>query len=228
MTVIKEVIAMYAVKVNNDNSITNLSDQTIFQGYKLADWFWVFTDYYYNNGIMNLYNGYIEFILPVSNKTISEKLIMKDELYNGLVKLCLSSKSRLTAEVGEVKTKFVFKDVSGNVIRESFQFTINIYDENTYHNQDGKGDSGEDEHGGCDCDIDKIIEKLRPLTYESVEAAETVLNSGEVKDIYLGKSVIIIDNGKYELYSVQAKDGGFTVEPVDTVGDGNNFVWEEE
>jgi len=152
------------------------------------------------------------------------QLAKKNELYDGLVKFCLSSKSRLTEEAGEVKTKFSFKGINGNVIRESKEIVVNIYDEDEWHNKGDEGSSGDD--SGCDCDIDKIIERLRPLTYESVEAAETSINSGEVKHIYLGQNVIIIQDGKYLLYSVQQGTDGYKLDPVDTYGE--SAVWDED
>lgn len=34
---------MYAVCINDDNTVSTLVNQRIYQGYKLADWFWFFT-----------------------------------------------------------------------------------------------------------------------------------------------------------------------------------------
>lgn len=31
---------MYAVCINDDNTVSTLVNQRIYQGYKLADWFW--------------------------------------------------------------------------------------------------------------------------------------------------------------------------------------------
>lgn len=219
---------MYAIRVNSDNSISTIINQNIAQGYKLSDWFWIFSDQYYKDKDMTNCEAMIEFILPKSQEVISEKLLLKPDLYEGSVKYALSSKSKLTNESGIVKAKIKFINSSEEVIRETAYVGIGI--STTYEWHDDTQFTPPSSDKGCSCDtdehIEKLMERIRPLTFESVEAANTALNSGELKYMYLGQSVIIVNNGKYDLYSVQTKNGKYVADPVDTYGEG--AVWNEE
>ena len=218
---------MYAVKVNNDTTVTKVVEQEIFVNYKLADWFYVFTNQYVNGEDFSNIKGFIEYKSPQSNKVITEALSLKHEMYNENYKFVLSSNSDITNETGVVKAKFIFKKGSF-VVLTSATIDIKILSEKEYHD-----DGTTVPTPSSNIDIDKIMEKIRPLTYSSISEAETDLNSGNVKDIYLGQSVIILNNGRYELYTVQ-KDNStdmYIVEPVDLnnggggSGDDSNILW---
>ena len=71
---------MYTIRVNSDNSISTIINQNIAQGYKLSDWFWIFSDQYYKDKDMTNCEAMIEFILPKSQEVISEKLLLKPDL----------------------------------------------------------------------------------------------------------------------------------------------------
>ena len=58
---------MYAIRVNSDNSISTIINQNIAQGYKLSDWFWIFSDQYYKDKDMTNCEAMIEFIKYVKN-----------------------------------------------------------------------------------------------------------------------------------------------------------------
>lgn len=219
---------MYVIRVNGDNNISTIVNQNIAQGYKLSDWFWIFSDQYYKDKDMTNCEATIEFILPESQEVISEKLLLKPDLYEGSVKYALSSKSKLTNESGIVKAKIKFINSSEEVIRETTYVSIGISTTYEWHDDTQFTPPSSDKDCLCDTDehIEKLMERIRPLTFESVEAANTALNSGELKYMYLGQSVIIVNNGKYNLYSVQTKDGKYVADPVDTYGEG--AVWNEE
>lgn len=225
---------MYAVQINDDNSMTAIINQRISQGYKLADWFWFFVKPYYQDINMSDYNASIEFILPVSQKVITEKLILKSEMYEDYLKYSISSKSKITNEAGVVQVKVIFRNASDEIVRETSYLKIGISTTTDWHNdtqydetKPNDGNSG----SGCNCNDDehiaKLIEQIRPLVFDSVESAESKINSDDATNIYLGQSVIVVNNGKYLLYSIQnGENGRYAVEPVDTYGEG--AVWVEE
>lgn len=234
---------MYALYINNDNTMQTLINQSIYQDYKLSDWFWILSEVYYDSKKMYEYDAEIKFTLPSSQKEITEKLTLKNDLYNGYLKYVISSKSKLTSEAGVVKAKVIFKDGSESVVRETEEFTVHISTVEDFHNDggsvSGSGTGSDSDHGssgdggGCDCDseehIEEILSRIKPLVFSSTSEAETKLNSGDVKDIYYGQTVLIVgENGKYVSYTVQKgeSDNKYIVEPVDTFGDG--AIWEEQ
>ena len=115
---------MYAVRINDDNTVSTLVNQRIYQGYKLADWFWILQKPFYNGKSMSEYVATIQFTLPTSKKVITEKIILKDEYYEGCLKYALSSKSKITNESGVVLAKIIFNDSDENVIRETLEFKV--------------------------------------------------------------------------------------------------------
>ncbi len=225
---------MYAVGINNDNTVTTLVNQRIYQGYRLSDWFWFFTNPNYNGNNMREYSSEIQFILPVSKKIFIENIILKNELYEGSLKYSLSSKSKLTNEPGLVSVKVIFKDLSGNIIRETSEFTVKISTTDNWHNDIdiNSPDSSEEDNTGCNCDseeyMNKIISKTKPLMFTSVSDAETKLNSGEIKGVYYGQSIIIDQDGKYIPYTVQSGTNGYTIEPVDNNTECDGVEWQED
>lgn len=227
---------MYAVCINDDNTVVTLVNQRIYQGYKLADWFWFLQKPFYNGKQMLKYDASIQFTLPVSKKVITEKITLKDESYEGYLKYALSSRSKLTNESGVVLAKIIFNDSDGSVIRETSEFKIGISTTVDWHDDDSfnesTGNSGS-ESSGCNCDseehLKEILAKTKPLIFESVNDAETQLNSGNISDLYYGQAVVIKINGKYVSYTIQKGLNGYVVEPVDTVGTGTieGLFWQE-
>ena len=223
---------MYTVQLNDDKSVSTIINQRINVGYQNSDWFWflIKPSFQQRNTLSNVVS--IEFVLPVSKKTITETLVAKNEYYGSYLKYALSKYSKLTKESGWVEMKIIFTDSSGSVSSDTFKVGVSTdedyHDDILYDNPEIDG-SGYDQKG-CTCDMDaeinKVIEMTRPLVYDSVSSAVDELNSERVKNIYLGQSVIIVSNGKYLLYSIQQGADGYVVEPVDTVGEGS--VWEEE
>lgn len=229
---------MYAILINDDNSVSSLVNQRIYQGYKLSDWFWIFLKPYYGDKKMDKYTAEIQFILPSSKKVINEKIILKDEFYEGYLKYALLSKSKLTKESGLVIAKIIFKDSDNNVVRETSEFRVPISTTVDWHDDDsfdestgnGSGNSGSESSGGsCDCNneehIKEILSRTRPLVFESVDDAETQLNSGTITDLYYGQSVTIKIDGKYVSYTIQQGVNGYTVEPIDTT---EKLFWQED
>ena len=72
---------MYAIRVNSDNSISTIINQNIAQGYKLSDWFWIFSDQYYKDKDMTNCEAMIEFITSdgdyITTNT-GEKIILNE------------------------------------------------------------------------------------------------------------------------------------------------------
>lgn len=225
---------MYAVCINDDNSISVLVNQRIYQGYKLSDWFWFLQKPFYNGKQMLKYTAAIQFTLPVSKKVITEKIILKDESYAGYLKYSLSSKSKITNESGVVLAKVIFSDSEDTIIRETSEFRIGIsttadwHDDDSFHESSG---NGSENGNNCDCDreehIKEILSRTKPLIFESVNDAETQLNSGAITDLYYGQAVVIKINGKYVSYTIQQGTNGYVVEPVDTVGTSEGLFWQE-
>ena len=233
---------MYAVCINDDNIVSTLVNQRIYQGYKLADWFWFLQKPFYNGKQMSKYDASIRFTLPVSKKVIIEKITLKDDSYEGYLKYALSSRSKLTNESGVVLVKVIFSDSDENIIRETSEFKVPISTTVDWHDDDsfnestgnGSGNSGSESSGGnCNCDneehLREILAKTKPLIFESVNDAETQLNSGKITDLYYGQAVVIKINGKYVSYTIQKGSNGYVVEPVDTVGTGTveGLFWQE-
>lgn len=235
---------MYAVCINDDNTVSTLVNQRIYQGYKLADWFWFLQKPFYNGKQMSKYDASIQFTLPINKKVITEKITLKDESYEGYLKYALSSKSKLTNESGVVLVKVIFSDSDENIIRETSEFkvpistTVDWHDDDSFNepNGNGSGNSGsgsESSGGNCNCDSEEhlreILAKTKPLIFESVNDAETQLNSGKITDLYYGQAVVIKINGKYVSYTIQEGSNGYVVEPVDTVGIGTveGLFWQE-
>lgn len=230
---------MYAVCINDDNTVSTLVNQRIYQGYKSADWFWFLQKPYYNGQKILEYIVTVQFILPISKKVITEKIILKDESYNGYLKYALSSKSKITNESGVVLAKIIFNDSDGNVVRETSEFKIGISTTVDWHNDDsfnessGNSSSSESNDNKCNCNseehIKEILSRTKPLIFESVNDAETQLNSGVITDLYYGQAVVIKINGKYVPYTIQQGTNGYVVEPVDTVGTGTieGLFWQE-
>lgn len=231
---------MYTVCINNDNTVSTLVNQRIYQGYKLADWFWFLQKPFYNGEQMSKYDASIQFTLPVSKKVIIEKITLKDESYEGYLKYALSSRSKLTNESGVVLVKVIFSDSDENIIRETSEFkvpistTVDWHDDNSFN--ESTGNSGSESGGGnCNCDseehLKEILAKTRPLVFESVNDAEMQLNSGTIANLYYGQTVVIKINGKYLSYTIQEGKNGYVVEPVDTIGgDGtiSGLFWKED
>lgn len=221
---------MYAVFINADNSVLTLVNQRIYQGYKLADWFWFLQNPFYEDKQMSKYFASIQFTLPVSKRVIIEKITLKDESYEGYLKYALSSRSKITNESGVVLAKVIFSDSDENVIRETSEFKIPISTTVDWH--DDSENSGS-ESSGCNCNseeyLKEILAKTKPLIFESVSNAETQLNSGKITGLYYGQAVVIKINGKYVSYTIQKGSNGYIVEPVDTVGTGaaEGLFWQE-
>ena len=227
---------MYAVFINDDNTVSTLVNQRIYQGYKLADWFWFLQKPFYNGKQMSKYDTSIQFTLPVSKKVIIEKITLKDESYEGYLKYALSSKSKLTNDSGVVLIKVIFNDSDENVIRETLEFKVPISTTGDWHDDDSFNESSGSESGGgnCDCDseehLKEILAKTKPLIFESVNDAETQLNSGKISDLYYGQRIVIKINSKYVSYTIQKGSNGYVVEPVDTVSTGTveGLFWQED
>lgn len=224
---------MYAVCINDDNTVSTLVNQRIYQGYKLADWFWFLQKPFYNGKQMSKYDASIQFTLP-SKKVITEKIILKDESYEGYLKYALSSRSKITNESGVVLVKIIFSDSDENIIRETSEFKVPISTTVDWHDDDSFNESNGNSGGGnCNCDSEEhlreILAKTKPLVFESVKDAETQLNSGKITDLYYGQAVVIKINGKYVSYTIQKGSNGYVVEPVDTVGIGTveGLFWQE-
>ena len=225
---------MYAVCINDDNTVSTLVNQRIYQGYKLADWFWFLQKPFYNGKQMSKYDASIQFILP-SKKVITEKITLKDESYEGYLKYALSSRSKITNESGVVLVKIIFSDFDENVIRETTEFKVPISTTVDWHDDDSFNEPNGSESGGgnCNCDSEEhlreILAKTKPLIFESVNDAETQLNSGKITNLYYGQAVVIKINGKYVSYTIQKGSNGYVVEPVDTVGTGTieGLFWQE-
>lgn len=230
---------MYAVCINDDNTVSTLVNQRIYQGYKLSDWFWFLEKPYYNGNKMSEYIASVQFTLPVSKRVITEKIILKDEYYEGYLKYSLSSNSKITKESGVVLAKIIFKDFSDNIIRETSEFKIGISTTVDWHDDDSFNESsgGNNSSGtgnNCDCNseehIKEILSQTRPLVFESTNDAEMQLNSGAITNLYYGQTVVIKINGKYLSYTIQEGKNGYVVEPVDTIGgDGTiaGLFWQE-
>lgn len=227
---------MYAVCINDDNTVSTLVNQRIYQGYKLSDWFWFLEKPYYNGKKMSGYIASVQFTLPVSKKVITEKIALKDEYYEGYLKYSLSSNSKITKESGVVLAKVIFRDSDDNIIRETSEFKIGISTTVDWHDDDSFNEPSSGTTGGnnCDCNseehIKEILARTRPLIFESVNDAETQLNSGNITNLYYGQTVVIKINGKYLSYTIQEGKDGYVVEPVDTIGgEGtvNGLFWQE-
>lgn len=228
---------MYAILINEDNTVSTLVNQRIYQGYKLSDWFWFFQKPLYNNKKMLEYIAKIQFTLPISKKIVIEKIILKDESYEGYLKYALSSKSKITNESGIVLAKIIFNDSDGNVVRETSEFKIGIsttvdwHDDDSFNESSGNGSESNDNNCNCDSEeyIKEILSRTKPMTFESVNDAEMKLNSGAITDLYYGQAIVIKINGKYVPYTIQQGINGYVVEPVDTVGTGtiDGLFWQE-
>lgn len=227
---------MYAIYVNTENGILTLANQRIYRGYRCQDWFWIFTLPYYKGAKISRYIAEIEFVLPRSGKKITEKVILKDECYNGFLKYSVSSKSKITNEPGIVHAKIIFKDSEGKIARSTSEFTFKISTTGKWHNDisdnTNSGSSGGNNDNNCNCNseeyINELLSKTKPPAFNSVKEAEDMLNSGDISNVYYGQSIIIKDNGKYLSYTVQKGKNGYTVEPVDIDGSSNGFEWEED
>lgn len=224
---------MYAVYINNDNTISTLVNQQIYQGYKCTDWFWIFMLPYYNGTKMTGSIAKIEFVLPVSGKKITEKISLKSESYNGYSKYSIYSKSKITNEPGIVHARIYFEDSTGNIIREISSFSFKVSTTREWHNDSSNGDynnNNPDNVGGCNCGseehINEILTKTKPPAFDSINDAESKLNSGDISNVYYGQTIIINDGKKYVPYIVQKGNGGYVIEPVDH--DGGSMVWEED
>lgn len=229
---------MYAVLINNDNTVSTLVNQTIYEGYKLSDWFWLFTNPYYENKSISNCDVSIQFTLPVSKKIITEKINLKDESYEGYLKYSLISKSKITNESGIVIAKLIFTD-SGNIIRETSYFEVPISVGLSNSNNSSIGGNDSDNNGNnsggntsnCNCNneghLKEILNMTKPLVFSSVNDAITKLNSGTLDNIYYGQIVSINENGKYISYTVQQNGSEYTVEPIDTVAECKGVVWKE-
>lgn len=227
---------MYAIKINNDNTISVIINQPICQGYKLSDWFWIMAEPYYNHKKMAEYTATAEFVLPSSKTIINEKIILKDELYEECLKYTLSSKSKITKESGVVVAKIIFKDSENNLIRETSEFKVKISTSSDWHDDsfnDSSGDKPDSEPDGnhCNCNSEEhmkeILSKTKPLVFESVNDAEIKLNSDTSNTLYFGQIVLIKNNGKFIPYTIQQGTNGYTIEPVDTVGGNEGIFWKE-
>lgn len=229
----KEVDELYALQFEKDGTLKTLVTQKIVVGYKADGWFWIFVYPMYKGVPTTDYTLKIQYTLPESKTNVIEKLVFKNEYYNEYLKYTLSNKTKISKEAGATNLVLKFFDSEGIEVGTSLPVNVGVVTEANYHDDESQygkddGDSGGG-GGGCDCDsdehINKIIERIKPLTFNSVEAAETALNSGDIKNIYLGQSVIIVQNGEYELYSVQSRDNRYVVDPVDTYGESS--IWEE-
>lgn len=225
---------MYAIGINDDNTISTLVNHQICEGYKLSDWFWIFVRPYYNGDTMQKYTAFIEYTLPKSKKVIVEKLSSKDEKYKNVLKYSLLSTSHFTKEYGVVAANIIFKDDKETMVRKTSTFFVKISISEKWHNDiqnNSDSSSGnkpsENECGCLKESMEQILSKTRPLVFDSVSDAENNLNSGEIEDIYLGQPVIINKDGKYISYTVQKNGNEYTVEPVDTVCNGDNLTWQE-
>lgn len=210
---------MYAIRLENDNSISKEFTSNINIGYKNSNWFWLIMAKYYNGGNYIKYDTYIEYTLPQSKNIITEKMILIDD-YNNQLKYTLPYSNyyitQITNEIGVVNAKIIIKKSDNSVIRQSKEFSLRVSDDDDYHSDtdykpiDNTIDSDEN--------IEKIVNKTKPSQFNSIEEAIIALNSGSIKNIYYGKEIIIFENNRYTTYTVQQGINGYTIEPVDIKG----------
>lgn len=229
---------MYAVRINDDNTVSTLVNQRIYQGYRLSDWFWFFVKPFYSGKKLADCVVTIQFTLPESKKKVTETITLKDESYEGYLKYALSSKSKITNESGVVLVKVIFSDSDNNIVKESLEFEVEIsttvdwHDDDSYYESSSGNNSGSETGGGnCNCDseehIKEILSRTKPMVFESIEDAEAQLNSGTISDLYYGQTVIVKVSGKYLSYTIQQGTKGYVVEPIDTVGSSEGIFWHE-
>lgn len=215
---------MYTVQLNSDKTITTVINQRISVGYQTEDWFWFLLPPVFQGKDASESVVTIEYTLPISKKAKTEVLGAKNEYYGSNLKYVLPKYSKLTNEAGAVEIQIVYTDNESSVKSDKFIVGIStgedFHDDKTYDNPDLNPD---DDY--LDEFIEKVINLTKPLIFDSVENATTAVNSDDIK-VYLGQNVIIIQNGKYLLYSIQQGTDGYIVDPVDTYGEG--AIWTDD
>lgn len=215
---------MYAVRLNTDSSVTTVVNQRISVGYQAQDWFWFFLPPIFKGKSASECVVSIQYVTPQSKKTKTEVLIAKNEYYGENLKYALPKYSKLTNESGTVEIVIIYTDNESSVTSD--KFTVGVSTDNDYHDDktyDNPDLNPDDDY--LDEFIEKVINLTKPLIFDSVENAITTVNSGDIK-VYLGQNVIIIQNGKYLLYSIQQGTDGYIVDPVDTYGEG--AIWTDD
>lgn len=111
-----EVIDVYVILVNEDNTLTASKKERIMQRSKLFDSLWFLVEPTYKNYKMNKCTVVMEYILPVSKKYYSDILELSDEGYQEYLKYVVPFDSKLTAEAGEVELQltFIYSDLDEN------------------------------------------------------------------------------------------------------------------
>lgn len=127
---------MYTVLVKNDNTLITTVRTNIMHRSSMVDGFRVLVDPVYKGEQefdMKTFQCVMEYKLPISNTYTPEILTPLDELYNGKLEYRLPVNTKITSEVGNVEYKFIFikadMDADGNVIervRKTESNTLNV------------------------------------------------------------------------------------------------------
>lgn len=107
---------MYAILVNDDNTITASKKERIMQKSKLFNTLYFLAPPTYKGYDMSLCTVVLEYVLPVSRKYESEILNLSDERYEEYLKYTLPFDTNLTSEAGKIEMQltFIYSDMDEN------------------------------------------------------------------------------------------------------------------
>lgn len=107
---------MYAILVNDDNTMTASKKERIMQRSKLFNTLYFLAPPTYKGYDMSLCTVVLEYVLPVSRKYESEILNLSDERYEEYLKYTLPFDTNLTSEAGKIEMQltFIYSDMDEN------------------------------------------------------------------------------------------------------------------
>ena len=99
---------MYAILVNNDNTLTSTKKERIMQRSKLVNDLWFLVYPIYNGIDLTDCTVLLEYCLPVSKRYKTEILTLSEERYEDHLKYVLPFDTNLTSEAGSIELQLTF------------------------------------------------------------------------------------------------------------------------
>ena len=112
---------MYTLVVNENNEIITTIKERIMQRSKLVDTLHILVDPMYKGLDMSTFTVKLDYLLPISRESVSENLVLSDELYKDRLEYKLPIDTNLTKEAGKIELNLTFvkldMDADGNVVQ---------------------------------------------------------------------------------------------------------------
>lgn len=111
---------MYTILVNDDNTLIATEKQRIIQRSKLTDTFCFLAPAVYNGKNMENCIALLEYLTPVGREYKTEILVKDEKLYNGYIQYCLPIDTNFTREAGniELQLSFILANITADGVQQ--------------------------------------------------------------------------------------------------------------